>query len=251
MAYKYKSFVKVSRSNVAATQRLADIRTYYENMTFTQYKNHLQYKVRPEFKKILKKHGIREARKISRTGELASNIITGDGTATRGFPAVWLGAGGPAAAYASIINEGGWQKPRLKDYLTIPLDAAKDPSTGAKKKSVRDYPDKMTFLWDIPANRGGTWGRLAGQKVLFKKEKNFPLYGKGSRKKKETTFKRGKGSKGVHFHKITPIFIYAKENYVKPTYWASNAMKSSIPEVLKIIGEFNKNWAKYKKGGSK
>ena len=213
-------------------------------MTFTEYKNHLQYKVRPEFHKILKRHGQREAKRISRTGELAKHIITGDGAATRGFPAVWIGADGPAAKYASIINEGGWQKPRFKKHMTIPLEAAKDPATGAKIKSVREYDSKKTFLWDIPASKSGTWGKLAGQKILFLKHRNFPPQGRQKGKLGNPIFKRGEKSKGVHFHKITPIFIYATENYVKPTHWATNAMRDSIPEVLKIIRKFNTDFAK-------
>ena len=235
--------VKVSRDNAASIQVLKELRDHYEGMKYGTYKSHFYKKVVPEYMKILKSYGKKEAQKISRTGELQSHIITRRGKATRGYLSVWLGADGPAAKYASIINEGGWQKPRFKEHLTIPLDAAKD-STGAKKKSVRDYPKRMTFLWDIPASKAGTWGKLAGQKVLFKKERNYPFYGKGSRKKRDAIFKRGEKSKGVHFHKITPIFIYAKENYVRPTHWATNAMSQSMPEAIKLIKKYNEWFAK-------
>ena len=237
MAYKYKGgYLAIVKDQAGGIQRLKDIRDHYEGMTYTVYKDHFHKTVLPKYIAKLKEYGKFEAQKISRTGELQANVITGRGKATRGFPSVWLGATGNAAKYASIINEGGWQY-KKKKYLTIPLEAAKDAKTGAKIKSVREYPKKDTFLM-VP---GANWGKLAGQLVLFEKKKNFP----GSKPRGTgDKFKRGKGSAGVHFHKITPIFIYATENYVKATHWATRAMDRSRKEAIQMIREYNEKFGK-------
>lgn len=250
MTYLYKGgYIAIVKDQSASIQRLADLRKYYNGMTYGTYQKHFNKIVLPEYIDVLKKYGQFEAQKISRTGELQSNVITGRGKATRGYPSVWLGASGPAAKYASIINEGGWQK-KKKKYLTIPLNAAKDANTGAKIKSVREYPSDTTFLM-VPTN-ASAWGRLAGQLVLFEKHKTFPSgkpRGTGDAFKRGSSTARGNGSKGSYFHKIIPIFIYATENYVKPTHWATNALKRSKVEAIKMIREYNINFANRGKRG--
>ena len=241
MAYKYKGgYIAIVKDPAGGIQRLADLRKHYDGMTYTQYKKQFNEVVTPKYRELLKQYGIQEAEKISRTGELAGNVVTGRGKATRGYPSVWLGAEGRAAKYASIINEGGWQHKDEK-YLTIPLDATKDPTTGARTKTTYDFPSDKTFLW-TPTNP--TWGRLVGQLVLFLKEKNSAPVGRIKGNLGNPVFKRGKGTKGVHFHKITPLFIYAESNYVNATHWATNAMKRSRTDAIKMIREYNKNFPK-------
>lgn len=235
----------MAKEGAAAIQKLAEIRKTFSGMKFGQYKKDFEDNIIPRYRKNLERHGRREARNISRTGELAANIITGRGRAGKGYPAVWLGAKGPAAAYAGILDHGGWQRKTGK-YLTIPLDAVKDRKTGKKKKSVRDFPSKFTFLWDIPEYKANVWGGLAGQKVLFKKTKNFPAYGKGSRSKKGP-YGSGPRKDRIYFHKIVPIFIYATENYVGATFWATKAMRASKADVQKMIKTYNRNYVKKKK----
>ncbi|RLF43932.1 MAG: hypothetical protein DRN17_05415, partial [Thermoplasmata archaeon] len=142
-----------------------------------------------------------------------------------------------AAAYGQIIDKGGVVRARNHKYLTVPLKAVTD-AKGVKKWDVWHYGknSKYTFL----KVASGRWGKLAGKLVLWKKDKNFPTYGKGSRTKRTGAY----GTKGVYYHKIKPLFVYEKQVTVKATYWAENAAIYSIHKVTKKIRKFNARYVK-------
>lgn len=198
------------------------IRDTYDGMANKEEFNKL---VLDRYAKVLKKEALTQAGFHSQTGELKRGVRVERGGAGRGNRAVRLRVVGPARRYAKILNFGGIIHAKNHKYLTIPTAQNLD-SKKRKKKTAWDILDRESF---IVKKRRGAW---VGELVWYRKQRRII----GARRVRSAIT----GNLVQRPYKLTPLFILKKKQRVRPTFWASKAMKAAH----KKIHGFIRNYAK-------
>ena len=159
------------------------------------WKDHFRTEIYPEMEKTLFRHAKKYAR--TRVGkELESSLVPGArGGQGRGTYAITLRLQGAGAKYGRILNEGGMQKAKGGKSLTIPTQVHLALGGGEKILEMKSLKKGQGFTIDYK-----------GRRTVFEKGAHIP----------------GQG--------IRPMFILEKNHYVRPTYWARDAIADSMKE---------------------
>jgi hypothetical protein len=168
----------------------------------------------PVFQDFLKAHAEREARIISRTGNLAKSIVIGTGGLGPGKRAFRVIATGDAAKYARIINWGGIIRHKKAAHLTIPFGDNIDEATGGKVIGMRSIKKGEGFT--ITPKEGS----LQGRKMVFLKGDAVERHGFTA---------HAYPGKGIN-SRIKPVFELVKYQLIKGTNWANIAQKDAMTE---------------------
>jgi hypothetical protein len=217
MPARYVSFDKKTVKNVLEgffVTNIAEIEADFKKKVF------------PKYRKILERLAKQEAKKISRSGDLAKGVYTTGGrTGQRG---VELRVKGPARKYARIINKGGviYAKSKL---LTFPTKENLDRK-GRTKKTMWQLAGARTFTVTPSA---GKWNKVRnafklreGEKVVFQRER-FVFFRRRRRNAEGKLRKRP--------YKIRAVFILRKSQFIDATYWADNAYKQSLKQLHTLM----------------
>lgn len=197
-------------------------------------RSEFQKKVMPKYSKILERNAKKEAKKVSRSGDLVRGIyVTGGKTGRQG---VALRVKGPARKYARILNSGGVIRAKDK-LLTEPTKINMDRK-GRIKKGIWQLPKKQTFTI---TPKYGFWSQeiRPGEKVVFRKDKDTVLKRFFRRRTRGTDGKLRKTPA-----KVKAVFILRKIKFIQATHWADNAHKQSLKELhtlmIKTLGRIQK-----------
>lgn len=136
---------------------------------------------------------------------------------------------GPAAKYGPIQDHGGWIVPRPDSgnkFLAIPLPGA----LRLGRTKMREWASSETFQLT-----------LGHRKPDPDDDRDRIVYAKNRIPAQKRTYTKGPGgSRGVVRTRAdqsrdipVPIFYLTKQVYIKPTYWARDAMEATVVEIRK------------------